>query len=106
MAADFRRSGLTVAEFAKQKGVTRKMIMYWTGRERELAASRPQELVRMPAPAPTSDAVAAPAPSAPVPVQSNAAIELRFPGGLVATVHPGFDATLLREVIRALAAPC
>jgi hypothetical protein len=102
MAAEFRRSGLTVAEFSRQKGVSRKMILYWTGRERELAASRPQELVEV-------AAVSAPAPAAAPPASTAstvAGLEVRLPNGIAIAVSSTFDASLLREVVRALAAPC
>ncbi|MBA3587131.1 MAG: hypothetical protein H0X45_02260 [Planctomycetes bacterium] len=109
MAAKFRRSGLTVAEFSRQNGVTRKMILYWTGRERELAAShRPQELVRIPEPSPS----ATPTPSVAVaehvrsPAASDQSIEVRLPSGAVLVVRAGFDASLLRELMRTLGAAC
>lgn len=103
MAAEFRRSGLTVAEFSRQKGVSRKMIMYWAGRERELAASRPQELVQVPAVAAPSPAPALPADAASF---ARAAIEVRLPNGVTIGVCVGFDASLLRDVVRALSASC
>jgi hypothetical protein len=39
MAAQYRRSGLTIGEFVRQTGVSRRMVLYWTQRERELAAN-------------------------------------------------------------------
>ncbi len=112
MAAEFRRSGLTVAAFARQQGVTRRMILYWASRESELAAAhRPQELVMVTAPtsAPAPSPTPTPTPTPAVQPRRSSAdpiIELRLSDGSVALLRPGFDASLLRDVMRALAAPC
>jgi hypothetical protein len=65
MAAQYRRSGLTIGEFVRQTGVSRRMVLYWTQRERELAtaveAGFTEVTASLPAPAPP---IAAPVPPA------------------------------------------
>ena len=65
MAAQYRRSGLTIGEFVRQTGVSRRMVLYWTQRERELAtaveAGFTEVTASLPAPAPP---IAAPLPPA------------------------------------------
>jgi hypothetical protein len=118
MAARFRQSGLTVGAFVRQTGVSRRMVDYWTRRERELARTVQEGFAEV-TPAIEHVAVeAAPAvaavPECP-PVQkpplsapsAPPSIELRLPGGAAIAIGPGFDPAVLRAVVACLgSSPC
>lgn len=129
MAAQYRRSGLTIGEFVRQTGVSRRMVLYWTQRERELAATVEAGFTEVsatvPAPSPAITAPEPPAtgPSQPtqpgmsstpatvikplaLPTANHVPVEIRLPGGVVITVGPDFDPQTLRAVVGCLVAPC
>ena len=133
MAAQFRRSGLTIGEFTRQTGVSRSMVLYWTQRERELAASAQAGFVEVTpaieavdteaqaAPVITPPAVIArsepakspkaPSPAAPIPppaaiAEAPRSLVIRLPGGAVIVVDAGFDPSLLRAVVGCLVPEC
>ena len=129
MAAQYRRSGLTLGEFVRQTGVTRRMVEYWLRRERELAASNQTDFVEVTptlvvpvSPAETVSAttlLAPPSVAAVVPKQAPQAsaesppspptqpsLEIRLPSGATIAVGASFDPVLLRAVVGCLAAPC
>jgi hypothetical protein len=95
MAAQYRRSGLTIGEFVRQTGVSRRMVLYWTQRERELAANVQAGFAdvtaAIPAPSPVL-AVAAPeqqSPRASDPVQPVLpSVELPSPTVMTAVTPP------------------
>jgi hypothetical protein len=119
MAARFRNSGLTVGEFVRQTGVSRRMVDYWTRRERELAHTMKDGFAEV---TPAIEHVAvdvAPAAVAPVPERQPTpeppkralspppTIELRLPGGAAIVIGPGFDPAVLRAVVACLgSSPC
>ena len=118
MAARFRQSGLTAGAFVRQTGVSRRMVDYWTRRERELAQTVNGGFAEM-TPAiehVAVDAAAAPAavperPPVPAPPMRGpsapSSIELRLPGGAAIAVGPGFDPVVLRAVVACLgSSPC
>jgi len=127
MAAQFRRSGLTVGEFVRQTGVSRRMVLYWTQRERELAsnvqagfvdvtpaleadatvlnADSPVDAASEP-PRPALPRLANPVPPSPTMVGSSS-LEITLPRGAIIKVGPGFDPVLLRTVVSCLeTSPC
>lgn len=129
MAAQYRRSGLTLGEFARQTGVTRRMVEYWLRRERELAASNQSDFVEVTpaqvkpdASSVTVTTMALLAPPVVVPAEPEQApqatevppakpavklsLEIRLPGGATIAVGASFDPVLLRAVVGCLAAPC
>ena len=129
MAAQYRRSGLTLGEFVRQTGVTRRMVEYWSRRERELAASNQSNFVevtpvavvpdRAEKPVTATVLLAAPsgAPVEPEQAQPPVAepplrpttqpsLEIRLPSGATIAVGASFDPVLLRAVVGCLAAPC
>ena len=116
MAAEYRRSGLHMAEFARQKGISRRMVEYWTLRERELAATSEGGFVEVSVGDHPGPAGALPAPAATVasatpiaispPGVERTALEIRFRNGTTIIVRCDCDATLLRSVIATLEAAC
>lgn len=118
MAARFRQSGLTVGAFVRQTGVSRRMVDYWTRRERELAHTVKDgfaevtpaiEHVAVDA-APAAAAVPERPPVQEPPLSAPSApplIELRLPGGAAIAIGPGFDPAVLRAVVACLSSsPC
>ena len=130
MAAQYRRSGLTLGEFVRQTGVTRRMVEYWSRRERELAANNHADFVEVTptlvvpdCPAETVTATALLSSSIVVPVEpeqvppasvgspppppsTQPTLEIRLPSGATIAVGASFDPVLLRAVVGCLAAPC
>lgn len=117
---DLRTSGLSQAEFARQRGVNEKKVSYWVRRIRALSAAakvcEPPKLVHV-ATVADDGAVIAPsvnamAPSAlpkpTLPLSGPVAIEIRLEGGRTIAVGPGFDRDALRSVVELLEgmAPC
>lgn len=117
---DLRTSGLTQAEFARQRGIGEKKVSYWVRRIRALStAAKVHEPPRLVHVATVTDdgAVIAPAvsPLTPtalskpvVPLLGPVAIEIRLEGGRTIAVGPGFDRDVLRSVVELLegVAPC
>jgi hypothetical protein len=128
MAAQYRRSGLTLGEFVRQAGVTRRMVEYWSRRERELAArsqgdfvevtpsqvvpARPAEtmtemtLLAPPSVVPDEPEQASVEPPLSLPLPAQPSLEIRLPGGATIAVGVSFDPVLLRAVVGCLAVPC
>lgn len=123
MANEYLSSRLSVSEFARQKGVSFKMVKYWCARARQLAAAasastlppmRPGHLVPIGTidenhaimvseqPAEEQALPAAPPPAPPPP----SPIEIHLPNGVRVSVGPGFSPELLRSVIACLGQPC
>lgn len=118
MAARFRQSGLTIGAFVRQTGVSRRMVDYWTRRERELANAVKDGFAEVtpaiehvaidaaPAPAAVPEHHPAPAPPLHAPPVSPQ-IELRLPGDVSIAIGPGFDPAVLRAVVACLgSSPC
>lgn len=124
MANEYLSSRLSVSEFARQKGVSFKMVKYWCARARQLAAAasastlppiRPGHLVPIGtidenhsiivAQPPVENHVrsAPPPPTQPPPPSP---IEVHLPGGVRVSVGPGFSPETLRSVIACLGQPC
>lgn len=113
LANEFARSRLTASEFARQRGVTVRMVTYWTKRARLLAAATSPDLVQVAeiggtgaiAPLP---AEAAPAAPALIPMSPSAApmapttIEVRLPSGVRIGVAAGFSPAVLAQVVACL----
>ena len=124
LANDFERSRLPISEFARQRGVSFRMVKYWSTRARRLAASsasgfvqvgttnsaeadvlsatdRPAPLAALPAPMPRPPAAVTTAVAAPC-------IEVRLPNGVRIAVGAGFSAEVLTQVIACLGrgGPC
>jgi lambda repressor-like predicted transcriptional regulator len=91
----WQQSGLSSAQFARQQGFSPSTFRNWTRRR---ARPAPPSFLRLVAKA------AAPTPSAPVapaqaPVTPSLLVEV---GAVRLRLAPGFDPTLLRDVVRAL----
>jgi hypothetical protein len=113
MAQAYLRSGLGQAEFARQHGVSLRMVKYWSGRARQLAVA--SETVAPPsAVTPLLEHVGnvepggvvrigaeTPAPPSPPPREAGT-IEVRLSRGLTIGVTPGFSPTLLRQIVACL----
>jgi hypothetical protein len=112
MAQACLRSGLGQAEFARQHGITLRMVKYWSGRARQLAVA--SETVAAPVPplllehvghveAEGVVTVGAEAPKCPAPVlRDPATIEVRLARGLTIAVTAGFSPALLRQLVACL----
>jgi transposase-like protein len=81
-------SDLSVVAFARRHGLSASALRYWTSRRKRPVAP---QFLRLVAKAPTSSPTAAPPPSVVIEV-----------GTARVLVAPGFDAALLRDVVRAL----
>ena len=119
---DFRASGLSQSEFARQRGICQKKVSYWVRRIRSLAnAAQAQATPTLVQVATVGDdgAVTMRAPAVPpaqpvsrlptpVSLAGPVAIEIRLGGGRTIAVGPGFDRDALRSVIGVLeeATPC
>lgn len=117
MANEYLSSRLSMSEFARQKGVSFKMVKYWSTRARQLAAS-----AQAAAPAPSGHLVpigtmddahgiviAGSSATSPIPPPVPAPpspIEVHLPSGVRVSVGPGFSPELLRSVIACLGQPC
>lgn len=111
MAQAYLRSGLGQAEFARQHGITLRMVKYWSGRARQLAVA--SETATAPTPTPLLEhighveaesvvTISAVAKSAtPVP-RDPATIEVRLARGLTVAVTAGFSPVLLRQIVACL----
>jgi hypothetical protein len=117
---DLRTSGLSQAEFARQRGIGEKKVSYWVRRIRALSAAakvhEPPKLVHV-ATVTDDGAVITPAVSPPAPaslpkpalsLSGPVAIEIRLEGGRTIAVGPGFDRDVLRSVVELLegVSPC
>lgn len=124
MANEYLSSRLSVSEFARQKGVSFKMVKYWCARARQLAAAasastpppmRPCHLVPIGtidenhaiivSEQPTEEP-ARPAAPPPAPPPPPSPIEVHLPSGVRVSVGPGFSPETLRSVIACLGQPC
>jgi hypothetical protein len=120
LVEDLRTSGLTQAEFARQRGIGEKKVSYWVRRIRALSSAakvhEPPKLVHV-ATVTDDGAVIAPMASPPaptllpkpaLPLSGPVAIEIRLEGGRTIAVGPGFDRDVLRSVVELLegVAPC
>ncbi len=113
LANEFTRSRMTAGEFARQRGVTVRMIMYWTKRARLLAAATTPDLIQVaelsasgaiePPAVETAPAATAiiPAPSPPVPT-SIPTIEVRLANGVRIGIAAGFSPAVLAQVVACL----
>ena len=118
LANEFTRSRMTAAEFARQRGVTVRMITYWTKRARLLAAATSPDLVQIaeiaaPGGNETPPAEAASPATAMIPASSPSAlaahptIEVRLPNGVRIGVAAGFSPAILAQVVACLGGrPC
>lgn len=123
MANEYLSSRLSMSEFARQKGVSFKMVKYWSARARQLAA---EASASASSPARSSSLVPigtidennaiivsqppAQAETAPASLRSSSAppspIEVHLPGGVRVAVGPGFSPEILRSVIACLGQSC
>jgi hypothetical protein len=116
LANDLVKSRQTVREFARQRGVTTRMVQYWAGRARELAEKNTPNLVQVaeisPSGAmiqvsPPSQLPAAPRPqlagviSAPL-TSSPPVIEVQLKNGIRIGIGAGFSPEVLVQVISCL----
>ncbi len=118
LANEFTRSRMTVTEFARQRGVTVRMITYWTKRARLLAAATSPDLVQVAEIGETGAIAPLPAEAIPsahaiIPVSTPAApmagptIEVRLPSGVRIGVAAGFSPVVLAQVVACLGGrPC
>lgn len=116
LANDYERSRLPISEFARQRGVSFRMVKYWSTRARRLAASSSPGFVQVgtvsasecntPMVSARSAPPALPAPitpvSATVPMVVPPTIEVRLPNGVRIAVNAGFSAEVLTQVIACL----
>jgi hypothetical protein len=115
MAQAFLRSGLNISDFARQQGVSFRMVKYWSGRARQLATA--SEVAS--ASPPLLEHVAAvdahggititeDSPKRQRTVPDTACIEVHLRRGLRISVTPGFSPALLRQIVSCLEgdSPC
>lgn len=114
LANEFARSRLTMSEFARQRGVSQRMVQYWSQRARQLAVAASGDLVQVaevsatgtvapmampPAPPPGASVVAT-SPALPVPpAPGPPVIEVRLPNGVRIGIGAGFSPQVLAQVI-------
>ena len=115
LANDFASSRLTISAFARERGVSCRMVQYWTRRARRLAAESSPAAVQVATvgadgavlhaePRPVASMIAAAtAPMAPVVPPT---IEIRLPNGVRIGVAAGFSPEVLTQVIACLGRPC
>ena len=94
--ADLDASGLTVAEFARQRGISADRL-YWARRQARAAAKKRGE------PATTREFTEVVVSDLPSPAA--ASIELRLPTGIAIGVSADFDEVTLRRLLGVLT-PC
>jgi len=90
--ARWRASGLSMAAYCRQHGLSYWMFVSWRQRiERTVTPATPLTLIPVVAPPP-----------------SGGSITIRLPDGIGIEVEPGFDAGVLSAVMRALqmSSPC
>jgi DNA-binding transcriptional regulator YiaG len=117
LVSEFESSGLSQADFARQRGLSEKSVSYWVRRVRAMKAeagaavtARPEvaTLVQVAEVTPAGQVVAmtrgeepSPAPLPVLRVGVGIGIEVRV-GGRSLVVGPGFDRQLLRELVETL----
>lgn len=128
LANEFARSGQSITEFARQRGVSFNMVKYWSMRARQLASASSSDLVQVgevsasgileavsPAAAASAEPVVAPVPPvAAVPrllsrvvTASPPTIEVRLPNGMSIGIGAGFSPQMLAQVIACVGGqPC
>jgi len=113
LANAFARSRLTISAFAREQGVSFRMVKYWSTRARQLAAASSPDLVQVAevsaggviTPVTPAAVPALPAPTrapSPTPGASSTAppvIEVRLPNGVRIGVGAGFSPEMLAQVI-------
>jgi hypothetical protein len=97
--AQWKKSGLRAEDFAAQQGLNPGTLRWWSSKLR-----RPTARVAEPA-AEVSFARLVPVDTASARPAEPATLEVVLTSGRVVRVRPGFDATLLRELLTALEAP-
>ena len=103
------RSQLSMAEFARQQGVSFRMVKYWTGRSRQLAVASSPDLVQVAEVSPSgriepmaqrpTPALPAPVTAAPAVAGAPPTIEVRLPNGVRIAIGAGFSPEALTQVI-------
>ena len=91
---EWRRSGVTLTEFARREGLSRNRLSWWRGR---LGEERPPRFHRI-------ELVGTPV-SAVAGGGGGEGIEIVVGGARRVVVRPGFDRELLAEVLRVLESP-
>lgn len=115
MAQRFLSSGLSISAFARQYGVSARMVKYWSGRAQMLASASTAEVTPSPpllehvatvddasmppVPPPAPEPPAHPAPPAPADVGR---IEIILPGGTRVVVEGSVPPALLRQAVHCL----
>ncbi len=94
LLGQWRRSGLTASQFCEQQGISQPSFYFW---RREIAR-RDQAATIRPSSSPTFVKLALEG-AAPSP------LEIVLADGRLLRVRPGFDAALLRQVLRLLEEP-
>lgn len=115
LANEFTRSRLTISEFARQRGVSYRMVQYWTRRARRLATESSPAAVQVatvgadgsvtPIQSQSEPAVIT-AITKPMPPVAAPTIEVRLPNGVRIGVAAGFSPEVLTQVIACLGRPC
>ncbi|MBV9542411.1 MAG: hypothetical protein JO167_14205 [Alphaproteobacteria bacterium] len=109
MAQAYLRSGQGMSQFARENGITQRMVMYWSTRARQLASAS-ETATAQPVSPPLLEHVGSvdergcittpeAAPAAP---KKEAAIEVRLSNGARIAVKAGFSPARLRQVIACL----
>lgn len=122
LANEFARSGQSITEFARQRGVSFNMVKYWSMRARQLASASSSDLVQVgevsvsgileavsPAKPVSADPVVPPMPRLPARVvtASPPTIEVRLPNGMSIGIGAGFSPQVLAQVIACVGGrPC
>ena len=116
LANDFASSRLTISAFARERGVSCRMVQYWTRRARRLAAESSPDAVQVATvgsdgsvvpiqPQPAAAVITA-ALTTPLPPVAAPMIEVRLPNGVRIAVAAGFSPEVLTQVIACLGRPC
>lgn len=116
LANDFASSRLTISAFARERGVSCRMVQYWTRRARRLATESSPGAVQVatvgsdgsvvPDPSPSTAAVITATSTAHLPPVAAPTIEVRLPNGVRIGVAAGFSPEVLTQVIACLGRPC
>ena len=91
--AEFERSGLSAAQFARRSGLKYSTFAGWLQRYRRRKRPRLKSAVRL------LEAVVGPAPL-------NPALELQLPGGVRLEIREASQVALVVALVRALGKPC
>lgn len=98
----WRDSGLSMAAYARQVGISSKSLGYWQGKERHKAS--PEDAIQRPRLVPVSVAAVTPPESSEPPARSDAGLCLVTRQGQRVEIATDFDSATLQRLLAALEA--